>query len=124
MQLRAPPLSQVNGVRPAGRPSSSDRDCPLDTAGDCFVARGWHDLRVRRSFALGGNTPDSFVEAVSRGFVFLWPACQRFVSRGFGCRWQGTHNGVLSSAFAEAGGEADCGDVVRSACPAWGLEDL
>jgi hypothetical protein len=39
MQCRAPPLAQVSGVRPAQRPSPSDRDCPLDTAGDRCL---WH----------------------------------------------------------------------------------
>jgi hypothetical protein len=39
MQFRAPPPPQVSGVRPASRPSRSDRDCPPDTAGDRCL---WH----------------------------------------------------------------------------------
>jgi hypothetical protein len=39
MQFPALSLPQVSGVHPAQQPSPSDRDCPLDTAGD----RGlWH----------------------------------------------------------------------------------
>jgi hypothetical protein len=39
MRFRASPPLQVSGVRPAQRPSPSDRDCPLDTAGDRCL---WH----------------------------------------------------------------------------------
>jgi hypothetical protein len=39
MQFRAPPPPQVRDRRPAQRPPSSDRDCPLDTAGDRCL---WH----------------------------------------------------------------------------------
>jgi len=34
MQCRAVPAVQVRDARPAQRPASSDRDCPLDTARD------------------------------------------------------------------------------------------
>jgi hypothetical protein len=39
MQFRPPPPPQVSAVRPAKRSSPSDRDCPLDTAGDRCL---WH----------------------------------------------------------------------------------
>ena len=39
MQFRAPPPLQVSAVRPAHRPASSDRECPLDTARDRCL---WH----------------------------------------------------------------------------------
>jgi hypothetical protein len=39
MQFRPPPPPQVRAVHPAQRPPSSDRDCPLDTAGDRCL---WH----------------------------------------------------------------------------------
>jgi hypothetical protein len=39
MQSRVAPLLQVSGQRPAQRPSRSDRECPLDTAGDRC---SWH----------------------------------------------------------------------------------
>jgi hypothetical protein len=39
MQFRAPPPPQVRDRRPAQRPASSDRDCPLDTACDRCL---WH----------------------------------------------------------------------------------
>jgi hypothetical protein len=39
MQFRALPKLQVSGVRPAQPPSPSDREYPLDTAGDRCL---WH----------------------------------------------------------------------------------
>jgi hypothetical protein len=39
MQFRAAQVVQVSGLCPAQRPASSDRDCPLDTAGDRCL---WH----------------------------------------------------------------------------------
>jgi hypothetical protein len=39
MQFRPPRPPQVRAVRPAQRPPGSDRDCPLDTAGDRCL---WH----------------------------------------------------------------------------------
>jgi hypothetical protein len=39
MQFRPAPPSQVRSVRPAHRPPQSDRECPLDTAGDRCL---WH----------------------------------------------------------------------------------
>jgi hypothetical protein len=39
MQFRAPPLPQVSGVRSVQLPSPSDREYPLDTAGDRCL---WH----------------------------------------------------------------------------------
>jgi hypothetical protein len=60
MQFRAPPPPQVSGVRPAQPPSPSDRDYPLDTAGDRCLwhvggtagtnddARAWRRLRLGR----------------------------------------------------------------------------
>jgi hypothetical protein len=39
MQFPALSLPQVSGVHPAQQPSPSDRDCPLDAAGDRCL---WH----------------------------------------------------------------------------------
>jgi hypothetical protein len=39
MQFRASPPPQVSRARPAQRPSPSDREYPLDTAGDRCL---WH----------------------------------------------------------------------------------
>jgi hypothetical protein len=39
MQFRAAQVVQVSDMCPAPRPSRSDRDCPLDTAGDRCL---WH----------------------------------------------------------------------------------
>src|SRR5829696_1591984 len=108
MQFRAPPPPQVRAARPAKRPSSSDRDCPLVTAGDrCLwhaggttgeddvARRGSHGLQLQRrgrsvqgDTSLVGKCPEGARQSRRSAYFDARSRCCR--QR---CPWQGPPDG-------------------------------
>jgi hypothetical protein len=73
MQFRAPPPPQVSGARPAQQPCPSDRDYPLDTAGDRCL---WHGGGTPGEHEPGSVVPASAQLRTERGHfrVMTWLA--------------------------------------------------